>query len=65
MSILSKFKSIDGFYSGNLKLFKDLKKIDKVEEISILGAGNSISKIPYIDNLPLFKLDSKKFIKID
>ena len=64
MSILSKFKSIDGFYSGNLKLFKDLKKIDKVEEISILGAGNSISKIPYIDNLPLFKLDSKKFIKI-
>lgn len=64
MDRLPKFKSIDGFYSGNLELLKDLKKVDKIEEISVLGAGNSISKIPYIDNLPVFKLDDKKFIKI-
>jgi hypothetical protein len=64
MSRLIKYKSIDGIYSGSLRLINDIKNINKNDEISILGAGKSISKIPYVNNLPIFQINDKKFIKI-
>ena len=62
-----KFKSIDGHFEKNLTInkIKNLKYIKKKKIISIIGKGNSISKIPFVENVELTSLSLENNFKID
>ena len=50
-----KFKSIDGYFEKTLAIneIKNLKHIKKKKINSIIGKGNSISKIPFVEDVEL------------
>ena len=54
-----KFKSIDGYFEKFLDIenIKNLNNLPKNHISSIVGQGNSISKIPYANNVKLNNLD--------
>ena len=58
--------SIDGFFKSKIK-FIDFKfnKKDFAKRNTITGKGNSISKLPYVENLNSIELNEKKEFVID
>ena len=61
-----KRRSLDGFFNNSLKIENFEKKRNKFSKFqTILGEGNSISKLPYVKNIKAIKLISKNFFKID
>ena len=62
-----KFKSIDGYFEKTLVIdeIKNLKHIKKKRINSIIGKGNSISKIPFVENVELTNVNLSNYFKLD
>ena len=62
-----KFKSIDGYFEKNLVIdeIKNLKYIKKKKINSIIGKGNSISKIPFVEDVELTSVNLSNYFKLD
>ena len=67
MLMNKKFKSIDGYFEKKLVIdeIKDLNFKKKKKINSIVGKGNSISRIPFVENVELTNVNLSNYYKLN